>query len=263
MNFSEIYLFSDIDGTLGVAGKGIPARNYGAIRRFVEQGGHFGLCTGRWITDITHFVQGLPINSLSIINNGAALYDFAAGKCLRSTALPEQAMAYVQEIRALDERMTVLAVNASGYYGLSEEGGECEALSQRMQVIRPSDFPGPFLKFLFLCPKDTREEVLRRAQEMHHPGVYYTLSGESFEMIPEGVSKGAGLKRLCAEADIPLEKTFFIGDNYNDREMFLTAGTSACVAETPGDLAALCDVQVGRCMDGAVADFIEWLETAV
>ncbi|PWL58938.1 MAG: Cof-type HAD-IIB family hydrolase, partial [Oscillospiraceae bacterium] len=37
---SDIYLYSDIDGTLGIAGLGIPQRNRQAIARFVEKGGH-------------------------------------------------------------------------------------------------------------------------------------------------------------------------------------------------------------------------------
>ncbi len=262
MSFKDLYLFSDIDGTLGVAGVGIPARNYDAIRRFVRGGGHFGLCTGRWITDIRHFVKGLPIDSVSIINNGASLYDIRRDKPVFSVTLPENAIDYAREIAALDPRIQVLGVNPSGYFLLSDHSGiaQAGALGRNLSMIRYEELEKPYLKFLFDCPSERKEELIASARAMGHTGVYYTWSGSTFEMIPEGVSKGTGLLQFCNLYHIPLENTLFIGDNYNDREMFMTAGFSACVSGTPDDLRSLCRLQVGECLNGAVADFIEWVE---
>ena len=262
MDFSNIYLFSDIDGTLGVAGVGIPARNYDAIRRFVRKGGHFGLCTGRWVTDITHFVRGLPVNLPCIINNGAAVCELPSGKILSSIPLPAQAMNYAREIAALDPCIQVIGVNESGYYCLSDRSDEKEAhlIRERFPVISWDTLEGPFLKFLFSCPSEQSEQLLSRARELGHKDVCYTWSGMSFEMIPAGINKGTGLLSLCAARHIPRENTVFIGDSYNDREMFMTAGFPVCVAGTPKDLAGLCRMQVGECLSGAVADLIEWLE---
>ena len=41
------YIFADVDGTLGIGGIGIPEKNRLAIRKYVEEGGSFGVCTGR------------------------------------------------------------------------------------------------------------------------------------------------------------------------------------------------------------------------
>lgn len=262
MDFSNLYLFSDIDGTLGVAGQGIPARNNDAIRRFVRAGGHFGLCTGRWVTDIFHFIKGLPVNSLSLVNNGAAVYDFARKRCLRSIPLPDAALSYARAVAALDDGIQVIGVNESGYYDLTpaRPGQVREIVRSRMPAVPFDRFKGPYLKFLFLPPAGRGEAVIEAASKMGHEGVYYTWSGASFEMIPRGVSKGTGLLSLCASEGIPVSRTVFIGDNYNDKEMFLSAGLPVCVAGTPADLAKLCAFQVGPCMEGAVADLIEWLE---
>lgn len=266
MSFSHLYLFSDIDGTLGMAGVGIPARNYDAIRRFVRGGGHFGLCTGRWVTDITHFIKGLPVNGISIINNGAALYDTPNKKVISSVALPDQAVDYAREIAALDPRIQVLGANEAGYVLLSgDKSGETasrasRALGCKLPVVRYEELKGPYLKFLFDCPLSCREELIAAARAMGHPGVYYTWSGSTFEMIPEGISKGTGLLEFCRLYSVTLENTIFIGDNYNDREMFMTAGFSACVQGTPRDLRELCRMETGECLNGAVADLIEWIE---
>jgi len=77
--------------------------------------------------------------------------------------------------------------------------------------------------------------------------------------LPKGVNKGSALIELCERQGIPKSRTFFIGDSYNDREIFETAGFSACVAETPLELQRLCDYVLGPCMDGALADFINFM----
>ena len=37
------YIFADVDGTLGIGGIGIPEKNRLAIRKYVEEGGSFGV----------------------------------------------------------------------------------------------------------------------------------------------------------------------------------------------------------------------------
>jgi hydroxymethylpyrimidine pyrophosphatase-like HAD family hydrolase len=78
-------------------------------------------------------------------------------------------------------------------------------------------------------------------------------------MLPKGVNKGSALIELCEMQGIPINRTYFIGDSYNDKEIFQTAGFSACVAETPLELQGLCNYVLGACIDGALADFIQIL----
>lgn len=56
---SDIYLFSDFDGTLHSATEGIPQRNLDALQRFVQKGGHFGLATGPG----TFLCKGVPASA--------------------------------------------------------------------------------------------------------------------------------------------------------------------------------------------------------
>ena len=208
MDFSNIYLFSDIDGTLGwqasefqpvtmtpSAGLSAKAATSGSVRTLV--------------TDITHFVRGLPVNLPCIINNGAAVCELPSGKILnRYTYSPAQAMNYAREIAALDPCIQVIGVNESGYYCLSDRSDEKEVhlIRERFPVISWDTFEGPFLKFLFSCPSEQSEQLLSRARGLGHKDVCYTWSGMSFEMIPAGINKGTGLLSLCAARHIPREK---------------------------------------------------------
>lgn len=85
MNFSDILLVSDLDGTfLSHAGKPVP-ENMEALRRFKDGGGLFAFASGRVHTNIRSiFPDPAEVcNVPAVLCNGAYLYDF--GK-MRSSA---------------------------------------------------------------------------------------------------------------------------------------------------------------------------------
>lgn len=88
------YIFADVDGTLGIGGIGIPEKNRLAIRKYVEEGGSFGVCTGRSPDSVKGFIGDLPINTLSVVNGGCALYDFQKGEYLDELCVEEDALQF-------------------------------------------------------------------------------------------------------------------------------------------------------------------------
>jgi hydroxymethylpyrimidine pyrophosphatase-like HAD family hydrolase len=87
-------------------------------------------------------------------------------------------------------------------------------------------------------------------------GIYY----RGVELLPKGANKGQGLLELADILGIPKENTFAIGDYYNDFEMLSVAGISSCPVESPDDIKETVDFVAGKCREGAVADFIEYLQ---
>ena len=116
MIFSDIYLFSDIDGTLGIENEGIPKRNTSAISRFVENGGNFSLCTGRMAVDIKHFTKDVTVNGTCIINNGGAYYDYSTGQSFGFRILPPEAIEYLRCMLINDEFLEVTAITQAGFF---------------------------------------------------------------------------------------------------------------------------------------------------
>ena len=55
-------------------------------------------------------------------------------------------------------------------------------------------------------------------------------------MLPEGSNKGETLGVLARMLKIALDKTFAIGDYYNDRELVRKAGCGALAANAPKEL---------------------------
>lgn len=87
--FDGIYLFTDVDGTLASVHDEIPQKNIEAVEYFTSNGGTFSVATGRYLGDIS-MLDALNINGLSILNNGACIYDFAGKKIVRTQSLPEK-----------------------------------------------------------------------------------------------------------------------------------------------------------------------------
>ena len=80
-----------------------------------------------------------------------------------------------------------------------------------------------------------------------------------YEQFPAGVSKASELDKLKKMLKIDKGCYFAMGDYYNDLEMIKAADISAVPSETPEDIKAYADFVAGKCEDGAVADFIDYL----
>lgn len=260
---SDLHIFCDIDGTLGDQNEGIPERNFQAIRRFVEKGGRFSLCTGRWIQNITKFVEGIPYNFPAIVGNGAGIYDFNEGKFLFKKPLPEKARDYLKIIMKDFPEIDVLVISEEGYYLLGEEKEEI-TLSEnfpKYKRARLEEIHGELYKFFFWVDAEKRDEIYEKLRGYNFENISIVRSiADGIEILPEKISKGSTFLEMCQRENIDIEKTIFIGDFYNDLEMFTSVGLSACPKETPEDLKEKCDIIMGKCMDGAVADLIEFLE---
>jgi len=264
MIFSNCYLFSDIDGTLGMENKGIPIRNITAISRFVENGGIFSLCTGRMAVNIKSFTKDIAVNGTCIIDNGAAYYDYSTGKRYGIRTLPEQSIEYLRFILDTENLLDVTAVTNSGFFHIMKSDRidmpNDEDLERRLKKL--SEIHTPQMRIVFSFPPGCNiKEKVSLWNNLGFSGVSFIQSSDSYiEMMPKGRNKGTALIELCKMQGIPINRTFFIGDSYNDMEIFKIAGFSACVAETPLELQRLCDRVLGPCMDGALADFIQLLE---
>ena len=261
---SDIYLFSDIDGTLGVSGKGIPERNREAVARFVEKGGHFAIATGRTVDNARRFTGEIGINSPCILSNGCAVYDYGLEEYYFTSHLPEGAPRYLAEILRDYPHIGAAAVNATDYCYIGERSQVKEVFKRShtdFKLIQPEDFTSDYFKVLFAVPDEECQTILQELSGRGYEGVYFVSSDTFYiEMLPVGASKGDSIRKLCKLKNIPIDHTIAIGDYYNDAELLKAAGFAVTVAEAPQEIKALCDLVVGPCMDGAVADLIEYLE---
>jgi len=263
LDLSHIYFYSDIDGTLGIAGEPIPTRNIEAVKQFINWGGHFGVATGRWISELYEFLQEIPVNLPCIVNNGGSIYDYNCDNFLLNRTLPDTAPLYFQEIQNDYPLMDFYAVNQDDCYYCHRPG--VSPLFQKDFDTHPKaefeTLSGPFVKFFFLTESIHVQQIVSELGVRKYPDVQFIQSSTtSFDMVPVDCNKGSALLKVCEMLEVPVSNTVFIGDNYNDKEIFQAAGFSAGVASTPKELHPLCDIVMGNCMAGAVAELLEAVE---
>lgn len=77
MDYSKVALFTDLDGTLFNSRTQVSERNREAIRRFCDQGGSFGISTGRGPINAKEMLPDVALNGWSVVLNGAEAYNYA------------------------------------------------------------------------------------------------------------------------------------------------------------------------------------------
>ena len=123
-------------------------------------------------------------------------------------------------------------------------------------------------KVIYFVEYESRYDLLEKlAKKYENECVFYRtctfiegVKQNYFEQLPKGISKASAIVELCKILNIKKGGYFAIGDYYNDVPMLNAADISAAPEESPDDVKAVADKVVGSAANGAVADFIEYLE---
>lgn len=260
---SNLYLYSDVDGTLVSEGHKVHDRNIAAIERFVAYGGNFGIATGRCTSDIDVILRQIPVNLPCILNNGAQIYDAASNRVLRDIPLPELSFDHTVKILDNAPEVGLLIVNDDGYFRHDNpySAHDFALIDDLFPVAHLSEIPGPYRKFLFLLDPSNVDGFWDVLNTYEFEFIDFTQSSDwSVEMVPAGVNKGTALLDVCRMLDITITQTIAIGDNMNDLEMLRSAGFSATVSAASEVLKNTVNLVVGECADGALADLIDFIQ---
>ncbi len=263
MKISDIYLFSDVDGTLYSAATDVLPANKEAVKRFISKGGNFALATGRSVSKAQEIAHSLNVNIPCILNNGASIYDFSQEKYIHTAFLPEAATQYCEHILAKFPEITPTAICDDKAYRLSlDEDGRLISISDDAQTPFNRNREKNIFRFIFLVDPDICATINEYIMSCNFENVDFCSSDRCFiDIVPQNVSKGAALKVFCEKYGVDLNNTASIGDYYNDLQMLKTSTYSACVSTAPDDLKAVCKISDTSFNDGAVAKFIEYIES--
>lgn len=268
--FDGCLLACDIDGTL-IYDKLLPERNIRKIEEFVNEGGAFSLSTGRTAQAISDVTNKIKCISPSVLSNGCVIYDFYNKKAISQKLLSNEVLQAVEkvineagigvEVHTEDK---VLVPSKSAMSDLHEQYESMQAQFVSLKEIAQEKIN----KIIYFIENEKQGDIVHRiVKECNKVSVFYdtsvTINGvkqDYIEQMPIGVSKAAALKDLCRMLNIKSGGYFAIGDYYNDVPMLKSADISAVPCEAPEDVRGAASVVVGSAANGAVADFIEYLE---
>jgi len=261
-SFSHLLLISDIDGTFITDEGFLPERNLEAIARFTQAGGRFSFATGRSVAGTARFARRAGVNAPCIVCNGGGIYDFNREKMLWSRNLPE---GYGEVVRRVRERFPDVGIeiySGSAVYYASENAYTEDHASRQGFTGQPCPgaFPQEANKVLFAASHERLHEVAAFIEELDSGGWEGVFSSPIYyELLPQGISKGAAVARLADILGIDPDNVACIGDYYNDLEMLQSVKLSAAPAEAPEEIRRAAKITLGPCEEGAVADLIEYL----
>ncbi len=267
-SFSDWLIVSDIDGTLNNKARKLPERNRKAIERFVANGGHFTLASGRNPQSMERHFKSLPISGTpAVVINGAGIYDFQKQEMVHFSPMNEEAMELTvqaaEKFRAVDVLIVakdIIYVTGIGWFGkifVSVDNLNHKHIRNIRDVPREN-----WGKVIFSGLPMHISKVKKHFESLNSSEMTLMSSSiASFEVLAKNTHKGTAVLKLAEILGIDKSHTGAIGDYFNDYDMLKTVGVPACCGQAPQELKDISEFVACHCNKGAVADFIEYIET--
>lgn len=269
----EIYnkwlLVSDIDGTLNTKSMKLPENNKIAINKFVNNGGNFTLCSGRNLQSLSIHYKKLGIDTPAIFLNGAGIYDFKNNKMIFQNFISSQGEEIILDVLK-KHKLAQLTVFTADKILLTTRKciyGRIISVIDKLDYElceKVSDLPrGIWGKVSFFGTKgliNKLKYIFSNEENSKHFECFKT-SPFTLEVVNKGVNKGAAVIKLAKLLNIEKSNTAAIGDYYNDVEMLKRVAHPVCCGQAPDDIKEISEYVACHCNDGAVADFIDYIQT--
>ncbi len=260
--YSGKLLLSDLDGTLLDNGGIVSEDNKIAIREFTENGGLFGVATGRSHQNFRKFMDGVEINAPCILYNGCALYDSGKDLFLDAVYLPVQRLRGWVEycLRFHPEVMMHIYTPESCHIVSSEEKGNPGIFSDHQPALY-SGFEEvlnkQWLKILAYGKPDELKEIEKKLIEMEiQDEVHHVYSSDIYlEILPPTATKGFMLERLRDILGSGV-RIFAVGDYMNDLEMIASADVGIAMGNAAQIIKDTADVVTVTNDESAIAEII-------
>lgn len=263
--YDKWLVVSDIDGTLNSKGRTLPRRNFEAIEKFVQLGGHFTLASGRRIDFLEKIYKSVPCNAPAVVLNGAVIYDYGQDKIVRSHSIEVAGQTFFKQVL---ERFPL--IEAGVFFDTTVCLARSGILSRGQLFFERGHYKCVKLEAM---PKDGwRKIVFWSTPHQINRLVEYTktnctketlnsmrTSPVSLELVMGGVHKGTGVLEIAKTLGIDKAHIAAIGDYYNDWDMLKSVGLPACAGQAPQDIHDICTFEACHCNQGCVADLIEYI----
>jgi Cof subfamily protein (haloacid dehalogenase superfamily) len=249
----------DLDGTLLDSGGRLPQRNAAAIAQVLRQGTGVAIATGKTYWSAAAIIAELELTLPGVFAQGL-LVCAADGTVLREIRLNYE---LVNRVLAYLEAQG-LPYNAQNRSGLlvREENSYNRAICSKYGEPRPRIMGtmagrAEALHINKLLVSDRDNLQARRDDLQRRYGQETTILQavpEFIEILPQGTSKGGGVRWMLQQLQIAPTAMMAVGDGENDMELLKMAGLAVAVGNARPELKAVADAVVGSNNDAGVAE---------
>ncbi len=262
MDFSKVIIMTDLDGTLLDDKKNISARDMQSINDFCDRGGLFTIATGRGYSMAKPVADKLGLRMPAVIFNGSAVYDFKTESFLWQSEVTQKARGYIQAVmeKFPDVGIEVLHKHTVYVPALNDVERQHMALENvQADICGLDDIPKDgWLKVLFAYPEDKMPLLRKFIDENCSEGTNCVLSAPFFyELLPLGVSKAYGYKKLLEVTNNTDRFTVAAGDYPNDAEMVKSADLGVAVSNAHDEVKVAADIIIGSNNEDPMTKIIE------
>ena len=256
---------SDFDSTLADETLVISQENKDAVKKAIDSGVKFVLCSGRSHHSLKQFEEELDLlgeENYGIAHNGAVVYKSKSREIIYNKKLENKiAIKIIAEIKnyGLDPLAYVDTItyidNNDGYiaaYGLKakpifqEVVNLLELKEDITKILIVNDRKKLDEFYAFMCEKFPQRDF----------NMFFTAEN-LLEFTNLETSKGNALEFLADYLNIDIEETIATGDNYNDIPLIKSAGLGIAVRNAVNELLAEADyITENTCGNSAVAEVI-------
>ncbi len=226
--YEDIYIYTDIDGTISYR-YNIPDVNIEGIKYFSENGGHFGVATGRGKDGVANLPIAPYINLPCILSNGAVIARLQEDCPIYARFMPKRAREVAFEMRDKFPGIAIYCWGLSKRYDMSDREFCKREDTFKTTVVRPiEEVTEPWTRLTFYTEAQKKDQVAKYLEKLSKNELEISPSGEDcIGLMAKGVSKGTAVMEMMDTLAIKRSRLYVLGDFDNDMTMLSIDGVNS------------------------------------
>lgn len=251
-------LIFDLDDTLLRSDKTVSPRNLEALRRLRRAGtARVGIATSRSELSCRAFTSELCPD---VLITSAGAHVRAGERIIFSEPFTaEEISCIINETRAIAGQDAYMDADAPHTHYRNYPASE-HKVQKGFEDWVETDFSTPPPGAVMMCVKlrgTAGADALRVA--LPFAGVERFAGSDWYKLTKKGVTKAAGIRRLCGAIGIGMESVAAFGDDLADVEMLRLAGLGVAMGNALPEVKLAADVVIGDNDTDAIADLLDRL----
>lgn len=265
--FENILICTDLDGTLFNDDKEISDENRKMIEYFKSEGGLFCFVTGRTPKGAALIARAAKPNMPCVVFNGAGIYDFEKKQHIWTTGLDNKAGEVIKLVTDKLPNMGVIVPSDDDVYFCNENFMTDMyyklTVGENKIVKNYWDIGDEWKKVIFADTPERLAEVKAIVDESSYKDKYFYVKSHDclFEVLPLGINKSSGIKKLKEYCSLENRMIVAVGDGDNDADMLEFADIGVAMENATSAAKEAADYITVSCNEHAIARVISDLET--